>query len=413
MRQMMQSSHAGFELLAIVIAMGFAVSLYAENSVENSVIEATVNGRLKVVKKTVLFDSAKFSTGRTPSRNVESIAWSPDGRFLLMDQKGLNQFFAIARTRLDGDKVAGKTSVLSNNRITGNTRLNNSNPAWFPTGKYFVFTGQDNSSSEYKRSLPGYGFFSNLWLADTKGTSFSKLTHEVSTYNAPKGAVMPRFSPDGRKLFWTRCEAPLLNGNYGERSLMLADFKMRDDNSPELSAIQSFQPGGTGVNFYESYGFSPDGNDLLYAANMTPGEDWFCMDICTQPVKSTAVKQLTRTPGVWDRYAAFTPNGKKILWSSSQGYSVAYLGPAGSQWQQSMITELWIMNKDGSDKKRLTGFNDTTSPDYIATRCYVGMVACHPDGKHVAIVLHKQYNVYNTTSSVILLEFDNMLAPFK
>ena len=136
------------------------------------------------------------------------------------------------------------------------------------------------------------------------------------------------------------------------------------------------------------------------------------MDICEQELYdkngnfslSEKPRVITRSPNTWDRYGAWSPNGHKIAWSCSENHTISYLGPSGSRWQQNIITELWIMNADGRDKVQLTGFNDRTSPHYVGTRCYVGMIAWHPDGKRIALVLHQQYKAYNLNSTVVILE---------
>lgn len=405
------TTHKYHTLVGQVTALAVSTVLFGFSTKAQD-IEQIVNSRIIVTKTTAVFDTAKYSVGKPSSKNIASVAWSPDGKKLLIDIQGSNQYYSIASVKLDGDKAT--TTILSSGRVPQNSRLHDSNPAWHPKGKHFVFVGQNGNSTEFKRAMPGEGLFCNLWLGNSKGNNFWQLTDYISSFNSPKGATMPRFSPDGKKLFWTNCQGqPPLKSIHSERALVLADFSLKDD-TPEINIVQTFQPGNAENKFYESYGFSPDGKSLLYAANLEQGQDWFGMDICTQPVNSTVPKQLTTSPTVWDRYASFSPNGKKIVWSSSEGYSIAYLGPGGSRWQQAMISELWIMNRDGSEKRRITGFNDRTNPQYIGQRCFFGMIAWNPvDSKKLAVILHKQFNVYNNSSTVMIIELGNQLSIIK
>lgn len=364
-------------------------------------VEDITNGKIAVAKITPLGKDFQ---------NIESIAWSSDGKSLIVDRQGINQFYQVFVVPLAAD--GERNQAVTANR-SSSSRSHNGNASWHPDNQHIIFCGQNADSSEFTRSVPSYGLQCNLWLTTSTGSRFWQLTHMLTSFNSPKGVSMPRFSPDGKLLFWTGCLGATTRGSiWGERALFLADFSFAGDR-PQLTNQQNFQP-GTQHDFYESYGFSPDGKSLLFAGNMTPDQQWFGMDIGKMELASVYPSQakmtpvmLTNTPYVWDRYASFSPNGKKIIWSSSEGNTVPYLGIGGARWQQFMQSDLWIMNSDGKEKRRLTGFNNRRAPEYAKRKCYVGMSAWHPSEDKIAIVLHYEVRNANMESVAYIIELDN------
>jgi Tol biopolymer transport system component len=354
---------------------------------------------------------AKITPLRAAFKNIESIAWSKNGQSLLIDRQGLNQFYQVVLAPVAGEGTNG--NIVTANR-DGGSRNHNGNPSWHPDNKHIVFCGQNAGSTEFTRSAPSHGLQCNLWFGTSSGSQFWQLTHLQTSFNSPKGVSMPRFSPNGKTLFWTGCLGATTRGSFwGERALFLADFSFEDER-PQLSNQQHFQPGAQ-HDFYESYGFSPDGKSLLFAGNMSSDQQWFGMDICKIQFANNHAAQakmqpvlLTKTPHVWDRYASFSPKGNKIIWSSSEGNTVPYLGIGGARWQQFMQADLWIMNSDGSDKKRLTGFNNRLASEYTGRKCYVGMSAWHPHENKIALVLHYEIRNANMESIVHIIELNNI-----
>lgn len=385
---------------AMCLALG-AVNFALSQDQPKVSVEDITNGKIAVAKITPLGKDFQ---------NIESIAWSSDGKSLIVDRQGINQFYQVFVVPLAAD--GERNSAVTANR-SSSSRSHNGNASWHPDNQHIIFCGQNADSSEFTRSVPSYGLQCNLWLTTSTGSRFWQLTHMLTSFNSPKGVSMPRFSPDGKLLFWTGCLGATTRGSiWGERALFLADFSFAGDR-PQLTNQQNFQP-GTQHDFYESYGFSPDGKSLLFAGNMTPDQQWFGMDICMMELASVYPSQakmtpvmLTNTPYVWDRYASFSPNGKKIIWSSSEGNTVPYLGIGGARWQQFMQSDLWIMNSDGKEKRRLTGFNNRRAPEYAKRKCYVGMSAWHPSEDKIAIVLHYEVRNANMESVAYIIELDN------
>ena len=388
---------------------GLVASLLAAPPEYNSNIEEIPNSRVTVVNMQTIFDASTRNNAKVFPRIIESIAWNNTGTKLYIDYQGVNQYFAIVDLS-SAIKGTARVKFLSHTRDKGNTRHNNANPVFHPSNKFYVFSGQDIGVTEYRRSLPGYGFCTNLYAADINSNVYWPLTTNVSTAKMVRGAFMPQFSPDGTTLFWTVCEChPLDKEILGRRSLMLGDFSIVGD-VPQLTNAKRIAEDQLSNAFAESYGFSPDGKQLLLAGTRKNVNEWYRMDIGLYSLETNKVTFLTNRTDTWDRYAAFTAMGRKIIWSSSGDYTIPYLGIGGSQWQNEMLSELWIMNANGMDKRQLTHFNERGHSQYAGSKCYVGMVKWHPTKKNtIAFILHKQHSLNNTSSSIIIAELGNAL----
>lgn len=394
---------------SFLLMTGLCFSLFAAPAENNSDIEAIPNSRVTVANMQTIFDASVKSNSKIFPRNIESIAWDSTGTKLFIDYQGINQYFAVADLS-SALKGTPKVKYLTHTRDKTNTRLNNANPAFHPNGKYYVFSGQDLGINEFKRSLPGYGFCTNLCLAEIRSNIYWPLTTYVSTAKLIRGAVMPQFSPDGTQLFWTACENTSSDkGIMGKRILMLAQFSFTSD-APRLDNARQIASDQLDTSFAESYGFSPDGKTLLFAGTRKNTNEWYNMDLGTYSLETNKTTLLTNRPETWNRYATFSATGKKILWSCSGSYDIPYLGIGGNQWQNEMLSEIWIMNADGRDKRQLTSFNVRGNSQYAGCKCYVGMIKCHPTRKNTfAFILHKQHSVNSTSSSIIIAELGNSL----
>ena len=66
--------------------------------------------------------------------------------------------------------------------------------------------------------------------------------------------------------------------------------------------------------------------------------------------------------------------------------------------------EYWIMNKDGSDKCRLSGFNYAGAPEYIDVDGGIGLgdYCMGPDGKTIVAKMRRGFK----ETVIVLIEFD-------
>jgi len=82
----------------------------------------------------------------------------------------------------------------------------------------------------------------------------------------------------------------------------------------------------------------------------------------------------------WDEHAHFSPDGRTILWmtSKSQPYKLR---------ADDLKTDYWLMNADGSNKRRLTYFNQPGHPHFMKEGVAAADGAWSPDGSRFAAYL--------------------------
>jgi Tol biopolymer transport system component len=117
------------------------------------------------------------------------------------------------------------------------------------------------------------------------------------------------------------------------------------------------------VGFYENHGFSHDGSRLLFTSNFE-GRGRTDYDIYSIDLRTQKATRLTSEG--YNEHANYSPDGRYIVWMSNVG------APGGADY--------WIMNADGSNKRRLTFFNEKGHPEYIGPRTLVADLAWRPDG---------------------------------
>lgn len=329
--------------------------------------------------------------------SVDYIMWSQDGKSLLVDRRYTDKRTDALVIDIDTEKVKS----LSANRPAGGFRYNNGAPAWNPVENGYVFVGQSDKSKDFARSIPSNGQQCNLWYYNASSGKYTALTSYQLSFTSPRGVAMPRFSPDGKYIFWCGADGGKSNLIWGQRSLFIGEFI--PGAVPRLRNIKTLQPSDN-HGFYESYGFTPDGGKVLFVAPFEKDTPWYAADICLMNTDGSDVVNLTNTTQVWDRYPSLSPKGKKIIWSSSEGFEIAYLGIGGMRWQLELKSELWIMNSNGQDKRQLTRFNRRGSEHSLLVngrRAYVGMTAWNPDGNRIAFVVYHDKSLGGSESSLM------------
>jgi hypothetical protein len=182
--------------------------------------------------------------------------------------------------------------------------------------------------------------------------------------------------------------------------LNLSEF-VADTAGPHLGHTEHFERGLFGdATFYESHDFSADDRLIMFSGNLAPGQHQTYFDIYTIDVLTHDLNRLTfTTENVWDEHAHFQPNSGKIVWICSQGYSFV-----PEIWALTMRTEYWLMNPDGTDKRRLTYFNDSAHTEYTGARVIVADCSWSPAGDRL-IALSLYDDGQTTWGKVFMVEF--------
>ena len=282
------------------------------------------------------------------------VDWSHENDLIAFSKTAEDGFFDVYTMNPDGTNQICLTCAKQQV-----PQENNGQPAWHPFGEYIVFQAQDPDleappAMQYQEEYltqGGAGIHNNLWLMNKKGTEFYQLTYIKNG----EGILHPHFSHDGSKLFWTEREKCVVGGQW---ILKIVDFVV-DEAGPHLENEITFRPRGEKETFYESHGFTPDDSKVIFSADFGR-EDKFDMDIWIMDIETLELSQLTDSIYVWDEHAQISPDGRKIVWISSQGYE----WPPNDEWVQTLKTDYWIMDIDGSNQHRLTFFNEPGYPEY-------------------------------------------------
>ncbi len=290
---------------------------------------------------------------KTLTENGGHLAWNKKNNLIAFDRLGSDGYFDLWIMDAQGKNQVCLTCNQPQlpNRHTGQ-------PDWHPSGKLLIIQAQKNlGTRKYdSKCVPGAGLLNDLWVITADGKKAWKLHSVRSDLSKDSAGVLhPHFSHDGLKLLWSE----RLRGNgrpFGEWILRIADFTFDERQGPSLGKIRDYNPGGRS-SFFESHGFSPDDKYILFTGNQDGP-----LEIYEMELETGAVKRLTNnSKGIWDEHAHYSPDGTKIVWMSSRGLRCE-VKPFYLQ------TEFWIMDRDGSNKQRLTYFHNSGHPHYLGRK---------------------------------------------
>ncbi len=199
---------------------------------------------------------------------------------------------------------------------------------------------------------PGRGVWNDLYLVTGDGAHAYPLTDIPNDDH--HGIIWARFNRTGTQVVWSQMYqganvfAP--KQLAGVWQLKLADLTWTA-GVPALTHVRTYEP--EPGNFYEPYGFSPDGASLLFASSL--GMPGFAQSqLYRVSVAGGAFTGLTRLteqvdggPG-WSNYnefAFYLPDGQHIVYGRTREATAG-----GLDW--------WVMRADGTARERLTYFNE-------------------------------------------------------
>jgi len=218
--------------------------------------------------------------------------------------------------------------------------------AWHPGGDLLAMLVEH---SEHERSsvdaIPGYGAYTDYWIVTRDGSRAWKI------YALPDGydhaITHAAFSPDGSKFAWTeRVKAPrfwdfnLFAGSY---VFKVADFVLTPE--PHLDNVRTIQPGNVDQGG-EIESIAADNRTIAFYSTFV-SKNLFASRVYTMDIESGETRELTTES--FAQAPTFTPDGKSIVYMTGAGADIFAWQLQGADW--------WIMNVDGSDKRRLTFMN--------------------------------------------------------
>jgi hypothetical protein len=258
---------------------------------------------------------------------------------------------------------------------------------WYPDGKYlFCYVEKAEYAPEkgHKRkpidAVPGYGAYTDLWLVTRNGKQAWQLTNLPNNYT---GAIIhSAISDDGQMFAWSeRIKAPKflnLNQAAGSYVFRVADFTF--DSVPHFKNIRTFQPGGV-FAANELDGISKDKTTLSFYSTFET-KNLFATPIYTLNMVTGKITRLTTES--FAQAATYTPDGTKLVYMTGAECAIFPVEIQGADW--------WIMNTDGSNKKRLSFMNVKKHPQsaghyrlagcvsFMSDNCFLGGVMIKPLG---------------------------------
>lgn len=287
--------------------------------------------------------------------------WDKSGsNRILYSIKGSDKYYDLHLTLPNN---TNDTCITCNHPLLPNRHI--SNPGWHPNGKWITAVVEKAKHPRGSvHALPGFGAYCDIFLISVDGKKAHKLVDIPNDYD--HGVIAPRISPNGKKLIWTdRIVRPnflSLKRMAGYWQIKTADLIWDKDSIPSIKNIKILQPGKK--CFYECYGYSPDGNRIIFCSSMNKPSFWD-QHIYTMDTSGNDVKKLTELD--YNEHGCYTPDGKKIVWMTSTKST-----KKGTDW--------WIMNVDGTNKTRLTFFNEPKHAHYAGKANWAGLVSFNKTG---------------------------------
>ncbi len=310
------------------------------------------------------------------------VDWLPNSNLIAYDTPNQRGFTDVYVMNSDGSGSRCVTCGIAD------LTEHKGNPAWHISGKYILFQATDpalpklaKSRAQYMQvTSPGSGWHNNLWVAAADGSTAWQLTHLTQR----EGLIHAHFDAPGKRIVWAQ-----LDRNNGQQSwsIKIAPFLI-DGGVPRLGEVRSYTPGN--LSFYETHDFSPDGSKVIFTGKSQGFSashlNWgiFVFDIASGAVRTLADPAETE----WNEHAHFTPDGKHVVWMTSRGITQtkAYEGASYISPFATLKTDYWMMNPDGSNKQRLTFFNDPKSPMYIAGHVISSDLSFHSNTEMVCYI---------------------------
>lgn len=217
-------------------------------------------------------------------------AWSPDGRHVAFasDRNGTFDIFIM---RDDGTGLRQVTFDVKDQ----------TQPRWSLDARRIVFTST-------KEGIPPSSNFStpgDIWAMNADGTQQVNLTRSPMVYE-----FWPQWSPDGRRLLFTRTEFELSSsgGSTGiSKRLMLANA-----DGSGASPLRESDP-----NYDDDVAaWSPDGKQIAFSAFNVRHDNFFeNFLLFLIDVDGSNLRQITK--GGSQRFPAWSPDGRSLFYSTS------------------------------------------------------------------------------------------------
>jgi hypothetical protein len=285
-------------------------------------------------------------------------------------------------------------------------------PQWHDNGRYIFLQVEQEKHKAGAMAQPGSGRNNDIWAVTPSGDRWWQLTNREN--GGDGGTLFPVPSHKGDKLAWAerfagprkplQALAGMMRKNpppdiWGRWRLAVADIVYGAGGTVSLANKQTLAPGN--ADFYEMQVWSPD-DHAIYFAGSIDRKSPYTLDIWRYEWNGGKLTALTNTSDQWEEHIAFSRSGKKAVYMSSE--CCAW----NSGDLRTLQAELYLMNGDGSDRAKLTSFNEPGGRDYDRTaRSVVAKGVWSPDGRRVALarILINESNSEKRPTDLWILTF--------
>lgn len=195
------------------------------------------------------------------------------------------------------------------------TAVRDAYPYWSPDGRQIVFQSDRHDVMMGDR---------DIYVMRADGTGIKRIIHRAESDETPV------WSPDGSEILFSS----YITEENNELFIMNIDGTgvRRLTNHPGRDGHQRFSPDGTSIIFNSQRDDDGSGEVINY-------------EIYEMNKDGRNVRRLTDFPG-WDTYPSISPDGTRILWRR--------VLPAGGNTESGRNSEVFVMNRDGSNPINLT-----------------------------------------------------------
>ena len=149
-----------------------------------------------------------------------------------------------------------------------------------------------------------------MYIINADGTGLEKLLGpDNDSFDFKQGDYdNPSWSPDGRYLVFDRSEAEAGQRGRSPTDIFIKDMKLSGSSIKQLTNTENWE--------YEP-SFSPDGKKIVFTRHLPSKKGTFTDEIYTMNVDGTDVKRLTNN-NRRDRSPSWTADGKSIIFVSDR-----------------------------------------------------------------------------------------------
>ncbi|MFB3827307.1 MAG: TolB family protein [Bryobacteraceae bacterium] len=305
--------------------------------------------------------------------------WSPDGQWIVYDDKDSSNDFRIYRIRPDG---TGKECLTCDRKETPR----NAGAANFDrSGRFLLFSAEKSKHFPVlgKQIVgPGAGTFNDVFVMESQTRAIYRLTNVASGIRAG-GSLYPKFSHDGSRIAWCDLQGKgEARNRFGQWRIAVAPFLASPQ--PQLGKIQYYNSAEQGLSFCEMQAWTNDDSGLIFAGAPLPGQDGYTSDVCRLDLSTGRITRLTETSGLngepaeFEEHAAIS-SADRLAYMSSKPHGVDF----NSNFLLWLKSDLWIANADGSEARQVTFYNVPGHPEYDGRRVMVSEMGWSPDGRQL------------------------------